>query len=575
MKTKQSIINLLAVTILFVIANKSFSQNPLFIPPTLSGTNFNLTVQADSTEFFAGYQTPTYGVNGNILGPTLIFNKGDNVTLNVTNNIPPVTTMHWHGLHVPAHADGGPHQMIMPGATWSPSFTVMNDAATYWYHPHGQNRTDIQVTKGLAGLIIIRDSIEAGLNLPRTYGIDDIPLIVQTKCFDVLYQTAIATMFDTVPMVNATIDPFINAPAQIVRLRLLDGASDRSFLFGFSNNMTFYQIASDGGLVRSPIAMNRLQLSPGERAEILIDLTGMQGQTISLMNYGSGLPDGIIGAQNVGNGMSQIPDYNLNFLNGADFDLLQINVIAQTVNPVTTIPTSLVNFQPFDSTLINRTRELVFAPQTMGPMEMVEGPFTINGHQFSMDTINDTTYLNHVEKWILTNNTLIAHPFHIHDVQFYVTDINGVAVPVSDQVKKDVVLVMPNESVSFITKFEDFADTIPYMYHCHLLHHEDDGMMGSFVVLPGTSNIEIGDNNDRVLECSPNPVSSFVRIGIRGFEKETKYSLFNTSNQTVLSNKINDNSSEISIDLSSLGSGIYILKVSDKDKTQYCKIIKL
>ncbi|MBK8362954.1 MAG: hypothetical protein IPL24_04525 [Bacteroidetes bacterium] len=135
-------------------------------------------------------------------------------------------------------------------------------------------------------------------------------------------------------MINATIDAFFNAPAQVVRFRLLDGASDRSFLFGFSNNMTFYQIATDGGLVRSPIAKNRLQLSPGERAEILIDLTGMQGQTISMMNYGSGLPDGILGAQNVGNGMSQIPDYNLNFLNGADYDLLEINVVAPTLNPL-------------------------------------------------------------------------------------------------------------------------------------------------------------------------------------------------------------------------------------------------
>ncbi|MBK9413699.1 MAG: multicopper oxidase domain-containing protein [Bacteroidetes bacterium] len=156
-----------------------------------------------------------------------------------------------------------------------------------------------------------------------------------------------------------------------------------------------------------------------------------------------------------------------------------INITSPTLNPVLTIPANLINLQTIDSNLINRTREIIFAPQTMGPMEMVEGPFTINGHQFSMDTINDTTYLNDVEKWTLINNTLIAHPFHIHDVQFYVTDVNGISVPVSEQVKKDVVLVMPNESVSFITKFEDFADTIPYMYHCHLLHHEDDGMMGS------------------------------------------------------------------------------------------------
>ncbi len=575
MKSKNSIINILVLAMLIANTNMSFSQNPLFIPPTLSGTNFNLSVQADSTEFFIGHKTPTYGVNGNILGPTLILNKGDNVTLNVTNNLSTVTTMHWHGLHVPASADGGPHQMIMQGNTWSPSFTVMNDAGTYWYHPHGQNRTDIQVSKGLAGLIIIKDSAEAALNLPRTYGIDDIPLIVQTKCFDELYQTAIATVFDTVPMVNATIQPFFNAPAQIVRLRLLDGSSDRSYMFGFSNNMVFYQIATDGGLVRAPIAMNRLRLSPGERAEVLIDLSGMQGQTIQLMNYGSQLPNGILGAQNVGMGMSQIPDYNLNFLNGADYSLLDINVVSQTLNPITSIPTSLVNIISLDSNLINRTREIVFAPQTMGPLEMVEGPFTINGHQFSMDTINDTTYLNQVEKWTLINNTLIAHPFHIHDVQFFVTDVNGNAVPVSEQVKKDVVLVMPNESVSFITKFEDFADTIPYMYHCHLLHHEDDGMMGSFVVLPGTSGINIPKNFNEVLDFSPNPVSGTVIVKLKGYSKGIEYSLLSSVNQILFTEILNDNASELNLDLSNLKPGIYILRVTDNLKTQYCKIIKL
>lgn len=575
MKSKISILNILVLAMFVANTNMSFSQNQLFIPPTLSGTNFNLSVEADSTEFFVGHKTPTYGVNGNILGPTLILNKGDNVTLNVTNNLSTVTTMHWHGLHVPAYADGGPHQMIMQGDTWSPFFTVKNDAATYWYHPHGQNRTDIQVSKGLAGLIIVKDSAEAALDLPRTYGVDDVPLIVQTKCFDVLYQTAIATVFDTVPMINATIDAFFNAPAQVVRFRLLDGASDRSFLFGFSNNMTFYQIATDGGLVKTPIAMNRLRLSPGERAEILVDFSGMQGQTINLMNYGSGLPDGILGAQNVGMGMSQIPDYDQNFLNGADYNLLDINITSPTLNPVLTIPSTLVNLQPIDSNLINRTIEIIFAPQTMGPLEMVEGPFTINGHQFSMNTINDTTYLNQVEKWTLTNNTLIAHPFHIHDVQFYISDVNGVIVPTSEQVKKDVVLVMPNETVSFITKFEDFADTIPYMYHCHLLHHEDDGMMGSFVVLPSTSDINTLNKNNGLLECSPNPVSGNLKIALVGFEKEIKYSLLNTSNQVMLSNKLNNNSSEIIIDLNGFKSGIYILKVTDSRKSQYCKIIKL
>jgi bilirubin oxidase len=103
----------------------------------------------------------------------------------------------------------------------------MNDAGTFWYHPHGQGKTDMQVSKGIAGLIIVKDSIESALTLPRTYGVDDFPLIVQTKCFDVLHQVAIATAMDTVPMVNATMNPFLDVPGQVVRLRLLNGASDR------------------------------------------------------------------------------------------------------------------------------------------------------------------------------------------------------------------------------------------------------------------------------------------------------------------------------------------------------------
>lgn len=575
MKFNKSYLSLLVMATSIAITSNSYSQNPLFIPPTLSGTNFNLAIQADSTEFFVGHKTPTYGINGNILGPTLIFNQGDNVTLNVTNNIPVVTTMHWHGLHVPAEADGGPHQMINPGATWSPSFKVMNDAATFWYHPHGQNRTDIQVSKGLAGMIIVKDSVEANIALPRTYGVDDIPLIVQTKCFDVLYQTAIATIYDTVPMINATINAFLDAPAQVMRFRLLDGASDRSFQFGFSNNMNFYQIATDGGLVHVPMSMNRIRLSPGERAEILVDLSGMQGQTIYLMNYGSELPTGILGAQNVGMGMAQIPDYNLNFLNGADYNLLTINVGSPTLNPITTIPATLVNFQPINISAVNRNRSMVFAPMVMGPSGMVEGPFTINGNQFDMNVVNDTTYLNQVEQWTLTNNTMIAHPFHIHDVQFFVTNFNGTAVSASDQFKKDVVLVMPNQSVSFITKFEDFADTVPYMYHCHLLHHEDDGMMGSFVVLPGNTGIEHLGLNDKSLQCSPNPVSGVLVVDVNDFDSQISFSIFNQNYQRLRIGNINSISNKIQIDVSDLNSGIYFLNIADKNKSAYCKIVKL
>src|SRR5574337_993656 len=157
------------------------AQNPLFIPDTLAGPVYNLDVHDSSKIFFPPNVTPTMAVNGNFLGPTLIMQKWDTVTLNVTNSMNVATTMHWHGFHVPAIYDGGPHQVINPNSTWSPSFVVRNDAGTYWYHPHGNMQTEFQVTKGLAGMIIVRDSAEAGYALPRKYGVDDFPLIVQSK----------------------------------------------------------------------------------------------------------------------------------------------------------------------------------------------------------------------------------------------------------------------------------------------------------------------------------------------------------------------------------------------------------
>ena len=265
------------------IAFVTNAQNPLYVPPLLTGTNFNLNIVDSTTQFWTGINTITYGINHNILAPTLQINKGDTVTMNVTNQLTGTgnsTTIHWHGLHVPPKDDGGPHQVINQGATWSPKFKVMNDAGTFWYHPHGDKKTDRHVSKGVAGFIIVKDAQEAALNLPRTYGVDDLPLVVQTKEFDVLNQIAIATFLYTLVLVNATVNPYANVPAQVVRLRLLNGASQRSFLFGFSNNMNFSLIGNDGGLLDAPQTMNRILVANGERVEILLDLWAHLNDTI-------------------------------------------------------------------------------------------------------------------------------------------------------------------------------------------------------------------------------------------------------------------------------------------------------
>ncbi len=541
--------------ILFAIPFFSWGQNLLFIPDTLSGLLIPLEINHNHMHFFPGTETETMGINGPILGPTVILNKGQQVTMQVTNVTTDSTTMHWHGLHVPPEDDGGPHTPITPFSVWSPSFEVMDKAGTYWYHPHLHHMTNMHVQKGVAGMIIVRDNEEGNLDLPRTYGIDDIPLIIQTKGFDSNNQIVVETALDTTLMVNATIDPYVQLPEQIVRLRVLNGSSERVYNLGLSNGNYFHLIASDGGLLNAPVQLTRLKLSPGERAEILVNLQGLLNQTISLMSYGSQLSNGIYGAAQPGMGPGQsIPNYTLNPLNGSNFEILKIQVIPATNNPVISIPTSLSQNTPWTENSANATKTLTFSPQIMGPSAIV-GPFLINNTTFNMDVINYQIPLNNIEVWTLQNNTPIAHPFHLHNVPFYILDINGVAPPPELSGRKDVVLVPGGQgTVRFITKFEDFAnDSVPYMYHCHMLTHEDGGMMGQFVVFDPLSNVDELEAN--FISIFPNPTSNFIhyitekeisQIKIRSMDGQLLFQGFNP-----ILNKI---------DINHLNNGMYTIE---------------
>lgn len=566
------------VSIIFTIQSLLLAaQNPLYIPPMLTGTIFNLNVQSGTKVFYGSTSTPTYGINGVWMSPTIVVNKGDSITLNVINNLPVRTTMHWHGLHVSPENDGGPHQIINPSSTWSPSFKVRNNAATFWYHPHGAGQTDIQVSKGLAGFFIVKDAAEAALNLPITYGIDDIPLNIQSKSFDNLLQIAIASDMDTALFVNGTMNPKFDAPAQVIRFRLLNGSSLRSYNFGFSNGQTFHQIATDGGLLDTAVTLTRLRLSPGERAEILVNFSGMVSQQLYLKSYASELTTGIYGADTVGDSIDEIHDYEDNFLNGADFNLLQINVKPATANPINTVPTSLVPLTPFDPSTATNTRTIVMDTIRLLPLDIpnrAEGPFGMNNETFDMDVINETVYLNTTEIWTLVNKTKVAHPFHIHDIQFNVIEKNGLPPGPTERGWKDVVLVMPNDSVKFITKFETFTDPmVPYMYHCHLLHHEDDGMMGSFIVIDSL-NTGISSISDNIpFQVYPNPANDILMIKLGEKVSQADLIVLNVLGETLLKSKLlsNDNSS---IDLTNVSPGIYFLQVRSGNRVSTQKFIK-
>lgn len=555
------------------------AQNPLIIPPTLSGTAFNLTVQSGTKQFYGSILTPTYGVNGVWLAPTIIVNKGDSITLNVINNLPVKTTMHWHGLHVAPENDGGPHQSIKPNTTWSPSFKVRNNAGTFWYHPHGAGQTDPQVSKGIAGLLLVRDNEELALNLPRRYGLDDFPLIVQSKAFDELQQIATATGMDTAIFVNGTLKPYLVVPEQVVRFRVLNGSSLRSYNFGLSNGQSFYQIATDGGMLDSSVKLNRLRLSPGERAEIVIDFSGKLGQSIFLKSFASELPIGIYGADSVGNAMNEIHDYVDNFLNGLDFNLLKINVVSETSGAVNSVPKALIPYNPFLISTATKNRRIVMDTIRLLSFETpnrAEGPFGMNNKSFDMDLVNEIVHLNTTEIWTLVNHTLVAHPFHIHDIQFNIIEKSGKLPPVNERGWKDVVLVMPNDSVKFITKFTTFSNNkVPYMYHCHLLHHEDDGMMGSFLVIDTTA-LGIRPLTNNSFNIYPNPADDYIIIQAKSkntiIDEITINDMLGRTQIQLLYNKISD---FYKMDISKLQMGQYFITVKNEKGIQTKQIIIL
>ncbi|MBK8364943.1 MAG: multicopper oxidase domain-containing protein [Bacteroidetes bacterium] len=548
--------NLISFALLLFAAVYTNAQTPLFIPDTLAGTNINLNIADSSHQFFPGINTTTIGYNGSYLGPTIILSKGQSLTMNVHNELADTTTTHWHGLHVAPMNDGGPHTMIMPSDTWSPAFTVMDNAATYWYHPHMHGKTMDQVMMGAAGLIIVRDSLEASLSLPRKYGVDDFPLVFQWQHLDsTTKQIILDDEADNITMVNGQITaPFVNVPAQIVRLRILNASSHRFFEFGFDDNRTFNQITSDAGLLNAPVPLTRLMLGSGERAEILVDFSGQQGNTFFIKQYGSQLPAGYPGGPPDAMGMMVLGP-----LDNTDFNLLQLNVIAPTSDPVSTIPATLSLNVPYSVVGADN-----FTVAFTGVPMMSMTNFAMNGVQFDENVINMTTTQNTIMKWTLSNQSMMPHPFHIHGNHFFVLAVNGATPPLNMQGRKDVAVVSPmGGSLVLITQYNDFNDPMmPYMFHCHILSHEDNGMMGQFIVNPPTSSVAENElNNDS--RIFPNPVVENLNLFLSS-ENSTihQITIRNEIGQTIFQTKSSENN--LTIPAVDFGAGLYFIEVIDE-----------
>ena len=475
---------------------KTQGSNALPMPPLLEGKDidgtktYDLTLQNGSTEFFQGVQTRTSGINGSYLGPTLKMRNGDKVRINVKNTLGETSTLHWHGAHLPASQDGGPHQVIKNGETWSPEFQIKQKAASLWYHPHLEGKTGEHVWRGMAGMMIIEDDEADALNLPNTYGVDDIPVILQDRNFtrngampyDNSMHSAMMGLSGDTPLTNGSITPHFDSKSNLLRLRILNASNASFYNLGFADNKKFKQIASDGGLLEVPVEMNRILLAPAERAEIIVELN--EGENVTLKNHKWTPAGGMMG----GRGMGMMGRRGMGMMGGGnstpEFEFLHIRA-ANSFAQKKALPSKLATIDRFNESDVGARR--VFELQmNMGPRVMMGllASHLINGKVMKHNRIDETVKLGATEIWEIRNSSFMAHPFHIHDVQFQILDRNGNKPSRGESGRKDVVLVNPGEAVRLIMKFEDYADPkSPFMYHCHILEHEDAGMMGQFVVV--------------------------------------------------------------------------------------------
>jgi blue copper oxidase len=457
-------------------------ETPLPIPELRDARAQNGAIQLAAARgrhaFLPGRPTTTYGFSAPYLGPVLRLHKGDEVQFSVENKLDRDTTAHWHGLLVPAAVDGGPHVVIKPGSTWRPVLKIDQPETTTWYHAHPHNDTGRQVYMGLAGLIIIEDGTGERLGLPRNYSVDDLPIILQDRQFDrngaLLYSAfgpsrMLGMRGDTLT-VNGAISPVAKVPPGLVRLRLLNAANARNFDLRFGDGRTFHVIASDGGYLAASVAMTSLTISPSERFEVLVDFS--DGKAVVLETAPdnrmiSGMGGGVMGGM----------------LGSIGGQLLRFEVDPSKPAAAKGLPSTLVaQAQAEPSKAVGRRRVSL----DMGPGMMMGGgggrgpgqPFGINGRTFDMHRIDFAPKLGTSEIWEVTP-TMMAHPFHVHGVIFRVLSIGGKAPRPHLAGGKDTILLdQPAELL--LTFTQPATQEFPFMFHCHILEHEDGGLMGQY-----------------------------------------------------------------------------------------------
>jgi blue copper oxidase len=449
---------------------------PKLIDAATQGNRVQLKAARGHHVFLRGKVAETYGYSAPVLGPTIRVRRGDEIEMSVHNDLDRDTTVHWHGLLVPGDVDGGPQQAIPPGKTWRPVLKIDQPASTGWYHPHPHHDTARQTYMGLSGLIIVDDGSDARLGLPRTYGVDDFPIILQDRAFDdsgsLIYELDALTVAyggrgDTI-IANGAIAPVVKVPHGLVRLRLLNAANAQNYDLRFDDLREFHVIASDAGFLATPVEKSQLRISPAERYEILVDFSNRKPV---MLETGPDEVMGIFGAVSQDDSSAYVPIVRFEPTVGlADVKELP----ARLIEPLLADPGRAVRRRKFvlDSSICAGNRPVA------SESEMDMQAMRINGKTHDLGRVDVETQLGTLEIWEIVS-TGFAHPFHTHGAYFRILSIDGAQVPAHLAGWKDVVLV--ESKAELLVAFNRQATREhPFMYHCHILEHEDAGMMGQY-----------------------------------------------------------------------------------------------
>jgi FtsP/CotA-like multicopper oxidase with cupredoxin domain len=428
-------------------------------PPVLRSADGRLDVTLKAQfgpAVMGGRAVTTYTFNGHAPGPTMRLHPGDSLGVTLTNQMDQPTNLHTHGLHVsPAGNSDNVFVHVMPGETFNYEFAIPHDGVSglyipglYWYHPHMHGYSSDQVSGGMAGALIIEGALDA---LPEIRDVPERLLVIQATQFDADGVMISFPKMDVIAIfVNGQSHPAIEiAPGETQRWRIIN-ASAFTFLNLALDGHQLHQIASDANPLREVRSRDQILMAPGERIEVLVQ----------------GGPEGVYALQSLAWGA------DLEFQAQPALPIASL-ISSGPVNLPEPLPTTLIEFEDLRQTTIDKRRELIFSEE-MKPFEVL-----IDGHTFDEDRIDQSVELGATEEWLLRNTSPDWHPFHIHVNDFQVTEING--EPVDAYSWEDTTPLPAFGEVVIRTRFLDFPGK--FVYHCHLLDHEDQGMMGVVEVI--------------------------------------------------------------------------------------------